>query len=655
MNIIELMEKYFQPLDEETPPFSIGNKVEHLIDGEEYFGAIAREIDLLLNDTSLKDKYFFQAGWRTYFGFKFNFDNLMSSPLNDSNYVKLLALMASKKVGVNVRIFPWASPEIMTDKKWWFGERFGFIGNNLELAYYMRQEGMADRVVLNTLNHPLGAMHMKVVLCGGFRSDAEEESGPYLVAFVSGLDIVPDRKDTSAHQADAKYRWHDAGVRIEGPAAAHIYNYFSVLWEYQHAKKVINFQAHITKGKSDIIPSHSNSPNNLAKLTIPRNYKPGTAAVQLLRTMPKYGRIKLPLYLQLNRYASTQANFINDLSEFRTPLPIAKKGLFEYATMVEHVFSKAQRYIYVEDSVCNSFAGLGWINESLKANSALKVIFVYGSDPADGTTPLTILAKGFADYLFPGIDNPADRIAFFRADIPIHSKVIIVDDEWATVGATNFTRRSFYTDGELSVAVLRADEGDSFARNLRKRLWGEHFLSSDAASNSISTALETVFAAGRNDLKPYIERMDVPFKFEESMTMEYIDIKLTKLTPTDLIAGHNTLYLTSPPSLNWLVFENKYIDVIITMENYKRHRAAYYVTAVNLDAKTLMITPPLPLSLRTVITVTEGERTISRYADTTEGEGTISRYSSPGKWFGKEPRFDELTYFFKNFDSRNNV
>jgi phosphatidylserine/phosphatidylglycerophosphate/cardiolipin synthase-like enzyme len=54
--------------------------------------------------------------------------------------------------------------------------------------------------------------------------------------------------------------------------------------------------------------------------------------------------------------------------------------------------------------------------------------------------------------------------------IYVHSKVCVVDDEWASVGSDNLNRRSWTHDSEASAAVAHA----GFARGLRVRLAQEH-------------------------------------------------------------------------------------------------------------------------------------------------------------------------------------
>jgi phosphatidylserine/phosphatidylglycerophosphate/cardiolipin synthase-like enzyme len=60
--------------------------------------------------------------------------------------------------------------------------------------------------------------------------------------------------------------------------------------------------------------------------------------------------------------------------------------------------------------------------------------------------------------------------------IEVHSKVMVVDDEWATVGSANLNERSILSETEANVAI----EDAPFARALRCRLMAEHLgLSAD--------------------------------------------------------------------------------------------------------------------------------------------------------------------------------
>ncbi len=54
----------------------------------------------------------------------------------------------------------------------------------------------------------------------------------------------------------------------------------------------------------------------------------------------------------------------------------------------------------------------------------------------------------------------------------VHSKLMLVDDEYAIVGSANIGQRSMAYDSEVSMGVVDAD--NNFVRNLRIALWQHH-------------------------------------------------------------------------------------------------------------------------------------------------------------------------------------
>jgi phosphatidylserine/phosphatidylglycerophosphate/cardiolipin synthase-like enzyme len=65
-------------------------------------------------------------------------------------------------------------------------------------------------------------------------------------------------------------------------------------------------------------------------------------------------------------------------------------------------------------------------------------------------------------------------VTLFNGETPIfvHSKVMIVDDEFTLIGSANLNQRSMTHDSEVAVGIL--DAGNNFAKELRMRLWSEH-------------------------------------------------------------------------------------------------------------------------------------------------------------------------------------
>lgn len=87
----------------------------------------------------------------------------------------------------------------------------------------------------------------------------------------------------------------------------------------------------------------------------------------------------------------------------------------------------------------------------------------------------------------------------------IHSKLIIVDDRFLSVGSANWTNRSTYLDTELNMTVEAASTGEPLARSIvaaRCSLLAEH-LGVDALdeSESLVTALDRLVQAGQARLR----------------------------------------------------------------------------------------------------------------------------------------------------------
>ncbi len=100
----------------------------------------------------------------------------------------------------------------------------------------------------------------------------------------------------------------------------------------------------------------------------------------------------------------------------------------------------------------------------------------------------------------------------------LHTKLIIVDDEWVQTGSANFCNRSMALDTECNIAFeARGEQRVTEAiRNFRNRLLGEHLdvapETVEAAykeKGSISAAVNSLAGQGRT-LKPYVRLEDPP-------------------------------------------------------------------------------------------------------------------------------------------------
>jgi phosphatidylserine/phosphatidylglycerophosphate/cardiolipin synthase-like enzyme len=502
------------------PVTSENTRTTYLIDGENYFAAVKAEITSLL--AGGVDRFFYTAGWEIGLSdapdnaaigegsvtSAWNMDAVagvaafpaLELQVGPAPFTKMIDdIKAMAAAGVDVRVLPWASPLLVNyreaalkaDQAW--SVNIHSLRSTLDLRAL---PGMEKKVVLNTLAHTLSAMHVKMVVCGdstGFRG------------YAGGIDFVQNRNGPAIH--DAAHSWHDLAIKVEGTGADGLYRMFQQLWNEQVQRSPKTFKAF----GSEIPSQVDDTPLIDGRTTAPVGA--GTQHTQLLRTLPTmnfafFGTDRVPV------------NCIKRLiTGFKqSKLSFAEDGVFEFRAAQRKAINAAQDYIYIEDQAFWNFELADWINARLKAVPGLKAILINMGDPNDGANPLV---NGLMTHMSAGLASPGDRIAFALAPYTIHSKVTIIDDKWASIGSSNCIRRSFYMEGELSVAVLDEVE-PSFAALLRRDLWAGHCSKASGAPANPLLALPAAFGIWKPawgvppagfDLRPDIARMKVPFVY----------------------------------------------------------------------------------------------------------------------------------------------
>jgi phosphatidylserine/phosphatidylglycerophosphate/cardiolipin synthase-like enzyme len=280
-----------------------------------------------------------------------------------------------------------------------------------------------------------GSHHQKAVLV---------RAGGETVGFVAGMDLVEDHCDRAPHTGKVwrdgtPWGWHDVGVRVRGAAVGALWECFRARW------------AETTR-------------------------RPGPA----------------PLAAQAHGESSQSAQILRTCFRWRS-------RVHELHRALRHAIGAAERYIYVEDQFLGDggdeilalpfpfpfpfpcpaavvpippeFSLFAAIAARLRERPALKVIFVGSgkSDPLDAVPgPRNRrLTRSVRAIMTP-------NVAVWRVeDVTVHSKVVLIDDEYAAVGSANFNKRSMYgIDDELQVAFVDAS-ADGAVRRLRRELWSE--------------------------------------------------------------------------------------------------------------------------------------------------------------------------------------
>ncbi|HEX3757318.1 MAG TPA: phospholipase D family protein [Kofleriaceae bacterium] len=310
------------------------------------------------------------------------------------------------------------------------------------------------------------------------------------LAMLGSIDIAKPRWDTSAHRRvdpdrDPSYgkQTHDGGVMIAGPAVVDIEKTFRDRWN----DSTRQFGLEPPVPQQPLITTPHATPAAA-----------GTHSVQVLRT-----------------YGITSKTFGYSWSP---------TGEFTVWASYLNAIRRAATYLYIEDQYlvpfdwppCHSRTGLArdtdliyQLGEAMKRGVTIVIVtpsnaedptHVYQKYQRDvGVNYLTAVRAGGAagDVIVAALNSGG-------SDVYVHSKLLIVDDEFVLIGSANVGQRSMTYDSELDVGIV--DSAGAFARALRMALWEEH-TGRDAAQLADPAAAIRLFrddvAASAGHLKPY--------------------------------------------------------------------------------------------------------------------------------------------------------
>ena len=304
-----------------------------------------------------------------------------------------------------------------------------------------------------------------------------------VVAFLGGIDIVSGRWDTHAHRQPDPERhgstWHDVQCKVEGKAVWDVYRNVMQRWNAANALPDI---VGADPGRTTLPPPDDPEWGATSVVDDPTVTKAdGPHAAQVLRTLA-------PHFSALGG-AAPPFDVVDSIT-----------GDVSVRDMWRLLYTSAQRHIYIEDQYF-------WIEENardlhnwLKADRERFLFLVIPRRFTDKDIADQIhyaLRRRCLNLLICGVrdlpanadphahaDSVTNQIAMFHLasdenlePIYVHSKLVIVDDTWFTIGSANLTRRSWTFDSEINVAVI--DErlrrgGHVSARQLRVDLLAEH-------------------------------------------------------------------------------------------------------------------------------------------------------------------------------------
>lgn len=287
--------------------------------------------------------------------------------------------------------------------------------------------------------HPLaGSHHQKIVVIDD------------RVAFVGGLDLTSKRWDTQAHRPNDPGRtfdgkpyppMHDVMACVDGEAAAVLAETVRARWRAATHERLHPVVSSHDPWPDGIAPDMTDVHFGLACTAPPINGSPGVHHVERLY-LDMIARARRAIYIE-NQYFTSQK--IADALAARLAEPDGPE-----IVLVTRLLSH------------------GWLEEV--------TMQLLRSRHVDALRKADVHERFYACY--PHVNGLAQGTC-----IDMHSKLMVVDDEWLRVGSANLSNRSMGVDTECDI-VIQAD-GESRVRegirHFRNRLLAEH-LGSDPAS-----------------------------------------------------------------------------------------------------------------------------------------------------------------------------
>ncbi|KAI9914920.1 hypothetical protein PsorP6_007741 [Peronosclerospora sorghi] len=308
-----------------------------------------------------------------------------------------------------------------------------------------------DRVPYISSSH-----HQKSIVMAATQSSGLDE---HPIAYVGGIEITKDRWDTIDHDnsplrdaAGITYQyngWIDGEIRIHGPAAKDVANNFLARWNSDE-KPCIGLDDDLLNFKNPkfkkLPPLHYTSSNTTSQL--------GKKNVQIVRTFSCKSK-------QYKRFAPH-----GEISLLRARVKAIKK---------------AKNYIYIEDQYFIFVPEL--FNALMDAMPRLQKVIVVAQSPTG--VKYAGYEKYFYDMVSPLKKKYPTKFKVYTTKLDlkiyIHSKIVIIDDVYVSIGSANWNRRSMTSDSELNANVvddhiIQSPDGvlvNEFARHFRIRKFQE--------------------------------------------------------------------------------------------------------------------------------------------------------------------------------------
>lgn len=408
--------RHVAPARDASYPVRMGNQVQPLIDGEAAFRRICEAVEAARSSVWVTVAYI---------------DRDAAMPDGRGSFFDVLD--AAGRRGLDVRALFWREPRL--------GElepgATHFEGNTEERTWLTRRSAQFrarwDR-------HPLSMCHHQK----SWLLDAGQE---FETAFVGGINLDAASMARAGHPPITGEQIHDVYVEIHGPAATDVHHNFVQRWN--------------ESSERDALDGAWPDRDTAAELEFPTrpSSEAGDAPVQITRTVTP------------NCYGCEAA------TPEGKPFAISAgehSVLEQYLTAID----SAERSLYFENQAIGSPGVVEALRSALERGVSVVFLVPGNAHPAFAAARKDPRAKPYFDKLAALGRYPRFTLAAISAsrgnghyqEIYVHSKILLVDDCWATIGSANVADRSFRHDTELNASVWHAPT----VRGLRDALMSEH-------------------------------------------------------------------------------------------------------------------------------------------------------------------------------------
>ncbi|CAI5718271.1 unnamed protein product [Peronospora destructor] len=309
-----------------------------------------------------------------------------------------------------------------------------------------------DRVPLLTSSH-----HQKGTVIAKNKSTGKDE---HPIAYVGGIDLTNDRWDTIYHNNSVLRKtahiflrnegWIDAHLRIHGPAAKGIATNFLQRWnsDYKPSTGIDDRLLHFSNPDYEKLPLIDYASSNTSS-------KLGKQNVQIVRT------------------------FSCSYKHYEEFAPRGEQSLFRARIKA---LRNAKNFIYIEDQYFTYVPELfDALMEVLPRLQRLVVVL----QPPDVLLKPVGYDKYVYEMIMPITKMFPNKVQLYtpktKLDIYVHTKLVIVDDVYISLGSANWNRRSMTSDSELNTNVVDDETVESpdgitvlkLARDIRIRKFVE--------------------------------------------------------------------------------------------------------------------------------------------------------------------------------------